>query len=397
MSVPTLAVFAALAVAMPWRTLAAQPDDGKVLLDLRIRNESADQDNLPKQANGLTVRTRLGYETSAWLGWRVLLEGESVVALDESYNSTRNHKTTYPIIGDPPTFEVNRAQVSWDDGPFGLVAGRQRLQFDNQRFIGNSGFRQNEQTFDAIATSYRIATAVSVTYAYIGKVHRTAGGSGPQGQWDSNSHLLRVQAKTAVGQLVGYGYLLDLPTAPTQSSETWGLRLAGSRHLSQAWVVDYVGEASRQTDYRSSPTNFDLGYAFASIGLRRDKSQVLLGYERLDGDGHRGFQTPLASFHPFEGWAGVFTTTPANGVQDLYVSASTSADTPLRRKVRLLVAGHDFESAKGAINYGRELDVQATMPITPHVEADLSAARFEGHQPAFPDRTRVWVTLEVHY
>jgi hypothetical protein len=35
----------------------------------------------------------------------------------------------------------------------------------------------------------------------------------------------------------------------------------------------------------------------------------------------KGFTTPLATLHKFQGWADKFLTTPVNGLADLYVNA----------------------------------------------------------------------------
>ena len=59
------------------------------------------------------LRTRLGYETPAFHGFKVLVEGENVTALSDRYNSSTNGKTAYPLVTDPETTELNRAQVSW--------------------------------------------------------------------------------------------------------------------------------------------------------------------------------------------------------------------------------------------------------------------------------------------
>ena len=36
----------------------------------------------------------------------------------------------------------------------------------------------------------------------------------------------------------------------------------------------------------------------------------------MEGNGVKGFTTPLASLHKFQGWADKFTATPANGIED---------------------------------------------------------------------------------
>jgi len=53
--------------------------------------------------------------------------------------------------------------------------GRQRIIFDNERFIGGVGWRQNEQTFDALSFSHTAGNGFNFTWAYIDKVKRIFG------------------------------------------------------------------------------------------------------------------------------------------------------------------------------------------------------------------------------
>jgi len=44
---------------------------------------------------------------------------------------------------------------------------------------------------------------------------------------------------------------------------------------------------------------------------------------RVKGGSIQAFQTPLATLHAFQGWADKFLATPADGIEDLYVSIAT--------------------------------------------------------------------------
>ena len=383
-----LAIFAAPALAS-----AADTPKG-LILEARLRSETVSQDGYAKDAQAVTLRTRLGYETPAFHGFKALVEGENVTALSDRYNSSTNGKTAYPLVTDPETTELNRAQISWTGTQAEAVLGRQRLILANARFVGNVGFRQNEQTFDAAKLVYRPTAKVSVTYAYVDKVHRIFGEDHSQGNWRSDSHLAQVDAKTALGQVSAYGYLLDFANAPTQSSATWGARLAGTTALKPGLSATYEAEYARQTDYRNSPTSFDLDYIALSAGLKTKANTVALGFEQLDGDGRRGFSTPLATLHAYQGWADVFLTTPASGVRDLSLTASSVLKGPHGKPVKIQAALHQFDEARGGAELGRELDASLTMPLTPKLGAELKAAVFQGDRPAFPDRTKIWLTLE---
>lgn len=381
------------ALSAPGLAHAAE-GQGDWIVDARLRYEFVDQAGFANEADALTLRTRLGYETPAWNGFKALVEGENVTALSDRYNSTTNGQTTYPTVLDPETTELNRAQVSWTGARANVVVGRQRIVLGNARFVGNVGFRQNEQTFDAVKATFKVNPTTSVSWIYVDRVRRILGDDSPQGEWDSDSHLVQLETKTPVGQLTAYGYLLDFETAPLQSSATWGARLTGSRPLAAGPSITWEVEYARQSDHGSNPADFDLDYLALSAGLKKDVRYVSVGLERLDGNGARGFGTPLATLHAFNGWADVFLATPARGLTDLNLKAGTTVPVG-PRKLKLAAAIHDFSDADGGLDYGSEIDASATLPLTPKLSFEMKAARFNGDTPAFADRTKVWVTLEL--
>ncbi|HRD27362.1 MAG TPA: hypothetical protein PLO65_03580 [Caulobacter sp.] len=381
------------ALAAPGLAHAAE-GQGDWIVDARLRYEFVDQDGFSEEAQALTLRTRLGYETPAWNGLKALVEAENVTALSDSYNSTTNGQIAYPTVLDPEATEINRAQVSWTGARASAVVGRQRIILGNARFVGNVGFRQNEQTFDAARVSFKVDPTTTLTWIYIDRVQRILGDDSPQGEWDSDSHVIQLETKTPLGQLTAYGYLLDFDTAPLQSSATWGARLTGSRPLSGGLAVTWEAEYARQTDYGSNPQDFDLDYLALAAGLKKDTRFVSIGLERLDGNGVRGFSTPLATLHAFQGWADVFLATPARGVTDLNLTAGTALPVGAR-KLKLVAAAHDFSEADGGLDYGREFDASASVPLTPTLSLEAKAARFVGDRPAFADRTKIWLTLEL--
>lgn len=393
----SLAAGVALALIAPGLA-TADTLPGKLILESRLRLETVDQDGFASDAEALTLRTRLGYETPAWRGFKLLVEGENVAVLNGDYNSTTNGKLGYPVVADPETTELNRAQISWTGRDADMVIGRQRLVLGNARFVGNAGFRQNEQTFDAARLVYRPTKSLTFTYAYVDRAHRVFGKDSPQGEWDSDSHLGQVELKTKAGQLTAYGYLLAFDNAPAQSSATWGARLAGVRPLSPGLNLTYEAELARQTDYRNSPTRFDLGYLDLGVGLKQSSRWFSLGFERLEGDGHRGFQTPLATLFAYQGWADVFLSTPPGGVRDLNLRAGATFKLgPKAIPLTLQAAAHDFTDDDGSRRYGREFDLAASIPITKRLTAEARAASFDGVRPGFADRQKFWLTLEAKF
>ncbi|MES2835318.1 MAG: hypothetical protein V4707_11480 [Pseudomonadota bacterium] len=371
---------------------------GEILFESRLRYEGVSQDGLD-DALALTVRARLGWQSPERSGFRLLVEGEAVGALIDNYNDTIHGPPTYPVVADPEAFELNRLQVAWTGLPgTEVVLGRQRIVLDTARFVGNVGFRQNEQTFDAVKVTTRAFEPLTVTYAWIDRVHRVFGDDSPVGEWRSDSHLIHVEAPTPAGKVTAYGYLLDFSNAAAQSSATWGARLEGSRDLSPDWSALYSAEYARQSEYGANPARFDLDYGLVSVGLKRGPFTAILALERLDGNGVQAFQTPLATLHAFQGWADVFLTTPRDGLRDVSVTASYAvAHPPVGRSGVLTASWRDVHDADGSVRYGQELDLSARLVLDSHWAVELKSAHFDGAAPAFPDRDKVWAALDYRF
>jgi len=137
-------------------SIAAALRETKPLLDARWRIEEVEQSNLRDSAEAVTLRGRFGFETGKFSGTSLLAEGEVVWAIDDRYNSTLNGRADLPVIADPATHDLNRLQLTNTSLPgTTVVLGRQRIVLDDHRFVGDVGWRQNDQTFDAARLTNR--------------------------------------------------------------------------------------------------------------------------------------------------------------------------------------------------------------------------------------------------
>ena len=336
------------------------------IADVRLRYEFVEQEPFTRDANAVTVRARLGFETGKAWSTALLVEGDAVWPLHTNYNSTINGKTLYPVVADPEAYEINRLQLtntSITDTT--ITLGRQRMILDDHRFIGNVGWRQNEQTFDAIRVVNRHIPNVTIDVSYLNQINRVFGPDGLPGANDGRFHgdnfLGNMAWQTPYGKLTAFGYLVSFDEAPApvrDSSQTYGLRVQGERPLSRVKVA-YIASWATQTDYSDNPLQFRNDYFLAEITGSFRQYSLGAGYEVLQGNGLKGFTTPLATLHKFQGWADKFLTTPVNGIVDLYVNAGYQRKGlgPLET-FSLTASWHDFDSERSQINYGQELDVQ---------------------------------------
>jgi hypothetical protein len=366
---------------------------GKPILEFRPRYETVDQANLARDANAFTLRTRVGWETGAWHGLKALVEFEDVRQLgSEHYNTTVNGKTLYPVIPDPDVTEVNRAQLTWTPNKmFTGTLGRQRINLDDQRFIGGVGWRQDEQTFDAVRGDLSV-DKLKATYIYIGQVNRVFGEAL---DWDSDSHAVNATYSfNDAFKLQGFAYALKFKQSPANSTQTYGVRATGALKAAP-FKIAYAAAYASQKDYRNNPGNFSLDYWMAEAAATYDIYTVKVNYESLEGDGRRGFATPLATLHLFQGWADAFLTTPTRGIDDLNVSLSVKPKIKLPHLsgVELFARYNDFSFQQGGGSLGHEWDLQATAALTKQITGLIKYADYSG-APGFPARTKVWLGLE---
>ncbi len=390
----TAAAMAGVVLCAPAAWAQPQASSGDLIVDGRLRYEHVGQDGLT-DANAVTLRLRLGYEHEVFEHFKVLGEVEGVALINNDFADTVRVRPGQAVVLDPEAFEVNRLQAQWVNGGLTATVGRQRIILNNARFIGNAGFRQNEQTFDALRLAYRASEKLSLNYMYVDRVHRILGDDSPNGEWRSDSHIGQADFKTGVGDFSGYAMLLDFDNAAAQSNQTYGLRWTRTI-AAEPYRFTFGAEVATQGDYGNSPTSFDLNYYAANAGVQRGQWRFGLGGEVLEGNGARGFATPLASLHPFQGWADVFATTPADGVRDLNASVTWTDETPpVGRALTLTARGHDFASDGGDADFGSEFDVVANWRIDQRWALEAKAAFFDGEDPRFADRNKIWLAVEL--
>lgn len=329
----------------------------KVLADFRVRLEGADFGNLDRDATALTYRARVGFETGAWADTKLLVEFDHVESLVSDFNSTLNGNTEFPVIADPNVTELNRAQLTNTSLPDTAVTiGRQRIIQDDSRFIGNVGWRQNEQTYDGLRVVNKSVENLTLDATYVNQVNRIFGDDSPIGRFDSDSWLLNagynVPIKGAKLTLSGYAYLLDLSNAGL-SSQTIG----ASANFKKG-ILSLKASYAAQSDFGDQPVDYNADYYVLEASVAKNGITGAVGYEVLGSDdGAIAFTTPLATLHKFNGFADVFLGTPADGLEDLYakVGFKTKAVGPLPF-INMFAVYHDFNSNVGGIDYGSEID-----------------------------------------
>ncbi len=329
----------------------------------------------------------------------------------------------HAVIPDNSFEEVNQLYIGWRShaggcpnspdpcsGNTSAKLGRQEIIYDNHRWVGNILWRNNFQSYDAFRIDNTSIKNLSVSYSYLNKVKRTFGEKSIFNEWKmDDTHLINASYTFQdIGKLTAYAYLLDFddnPRTPFEEgtgaappfigptnfdSDTIGARWIGKHAIGDSWDLLTEFEWANQdpgSDADDTATvsfddndyyNIELGIRFGGtrvdgLGLMpigEPTFQIKVGQEVLEGqgDGGNALQTPLATFHAFQGWADKFiapaggTATPVGGIVDTSVNLEIlGLFGSVIGKNKINIVYHDYEADKtftgpnGRISdYGKE-------------------------------------------
>lgn len=376
------------------------------IIEARLRYEAVDQPTI--DADAVTARLRAGFEVNhAPSHLSFLAEAEGTLGLQNDYNAfpfalpgSSQRRPGFAVVPDGESIELNRLQVQYKTKSFALTIGRQRINLDDQRFVGSVGWRQNEQTFDAVRAEATLGP-VSLDGTYANQQNSIFGSeAGPRRSMDGKFAFLSASAKLGPVTAKAFSYILDYDEvfAFANSSQTYGGRVSGSVPISKAVKFNVLASYARQSNIGSNPVAYDADFVLGELGLGYQGFTLTGGYEKLGADKAAGksFQTPLATLHKFNGWADLFLTTPGAGLEDRYISVAKVfpkvKDFP---GLNATVAYHDFRSDVGSTRYGTEWDASVGFKVKTVglllKYADYNAKKFGA------DRSILWLQAEVAF
>ena len=173
--------------------------------------------------------------------------------------------------------------------------------------------------------------------------------------------------------------------------------------------VAYNATYANQRDYNGNTADYSLDYYGGDLAGTFDIWTAKVSYESLEGTGLRGFTTPLATTHAFQGWADAFVQPLGgnkgfvDGLEDLNFTLNAKPRWRMEYlfNIDVLVRYHDFNDQRTGADLGHEWDAQIQAAINPKLTAALKYADFErvrtvpvGTATPPPARTKIWFTLE---
>jgi hypothetical protein len=377
---------------------------GTPSLEIRPRYELVDQ-NGKAASDAFTMRTLLGFSTAPVYDLGATLQFINVANFVGSYNTTVNGKTRYATIADPTATNINQAYASYTGiTDTTIVAGRQIIKLDDTRFVGNADFRQNMQTFDAITAVSKPFQDVKLTAGYAWGIKDIVNRHLPTSIFMVEAYWTPIKEIQLEG--FGYGYGNDSGSviagaagcglainAQACNSVTYGFRAHGTVPLPSDFKIDYKATYAKQSAYDDGSSLIDADYVQASGKLTWASFNAGIEYMLMgsNADGTYGFQTPLATKHAFNGWAEIFLTTPAKGLEsvDYFVGANIS-------DVTFVAKYYQFNSDYKDLNYGSEWDLSANYKFSDHIEGGIEYADY--HASGFGASTQAgWLFAKVTY
>lgn len=381
---------------------------GQPMTSFRLRYEHVDQQNLPETGESFTLRSLIGWQTADFHGFSIGAQIIDVAKFRGDYDERdqgrpQSGRAGFPVIVDPNATGLNQLYVDWTGWRDTRIrAGRQAVNLDNARFIGDIAFRQVMQVFDGISLLNKSLANTALYLAHFDRV-RQISTRHREGDLDivNVSHRLSPTAS-----LTGYGYFssFDNPTigaasvfgpGTDQSHKSLGLRLNGTRRVNGHWQALYTAEYARQSDYADGDRRIGAYYLHLGVGVMLGNWSLRADHETLSSnDGIYAFQTPFGTNHLFQGWADLFLVTPRQGIRDNFLSFSGKP----WRALQLVGEYHIIRSDEDGIDFGRELDLALAYAINAQLQAKIEYASFKeddrlAGQARKPDTEKLWLTL----
>jgi hypothetical protein len=376
-------------IAQPVDTFRSALANGATTFDLRLRGEVVDHEAIDDAAQALTLRAALSYRTGVFHGLSGSFQVEAVGAPvgDDWYNNIGagdrwNGVHDRPVIADPTGVGVNQAWLRWTRNDAAVTAGRQEVILADARFVGNVGWRQDHQSFDAIRGDVT-GERFEASYAFLREAHAITGL-----QRTMRSHVAFASARLEqLGTFEATVLLLNLTKLRGASTATYALRFHGSRPVGSLSAL-YDAGFGFQRDAFDNPNAVEASYYRVLLGVERNGTSISASAETLGGseNGVDGsFATPLATLHGFNGWADVFLATPSAGLTDLSVSVATRW-----RRMRGTLVVHDFSADAGGAHYGSEIDGLLTVSLQDGPVLGFKVAHYIADDLG-SDITKAWI------
>jgi hypothetical protein len=375
--------------------------------NFKLRWEYVEQENNLRDANALTLRSLVGYETKPLNGFSVTAQVYGLSPFNDDYNDLKKGDPTasrreYSVIADPEDYDFHQVYLQWANATNNVKLGRQGMVLDNWRYVGDVRFRQNWQVFNGLSLVNTSLSKTTINLAHFEQVKQIT-----TKIQNGSFEIANIKyAFTPTTSLVGYGYFNDWDgrALETTSNQTLGLRFDGSEKINDKWKVLYTAEYAKQDDYKNGSDLIDNYYYLIGAGIGHGDWFVRVNQEKLsEGKNSLGpaFQTQLGTNHLFQGWTDLFLTTPNAGIEDtMIIAGGKFMGAKLIAEYHFINADRHFNTIGGGTGnqFGKELNVGVYKPFTKQITGAVEYARFVEDDKAAgigarkPTTEKIWLT-----
>ena len=403
-------VFAlSLLTVVPSLTFAQQQIKINPYLEIRPRYEHVeDKNNNLKSADALTVRTVLGLRAKKIFieNLKGCIEATDVSGILRNYSP---ESSKYDLVPDPDNTRITQAYLTYTINKTTFIVGRKFITIDDHRFIGNVGWRQMPQSFGVLAIADKTLPNTDILVAAIYERLGILDKLNTKWHLDKAPLIFDINYQPVKWlKIKPFAYLI------TDVHNTYGLKLSGTRKY-DSFSISYVATYAKQTDpYQkdnlSVKPKIDTDYW--RLGLNSNIKGFLLGAEYThfgDKNGKsKGFSTPLATLHKFDGWSDALLKGAANGFDYGLNEYKLSAGYTHKQIGKFLISYFIFNSAKSQPSgkkVGTEVDVAYIKKLNKYISFLAKAAFYNakdgyysnGNLIAKKDINKYWLQIDYKF
>ncbi|MCM8531750.1 MAG: alginate export family protein, partial [Lentisphaeraceae bacterium] len=337
-------------------------------LKMRLGYEYSDlEDNGAAPGKGLTLGSYIGYRTAEFEGVSFYGQFHNTWKVWDEYNDLRGkYAGDNDVIADPDGSRMQQMYIDLNMIPdTNIRIGRQEIMLDDVRFIGNIGWRQTAQAFDAVTLTNK---SIEDTTIFLGYSDNVASILFKENEYDG-IYMANVKYAGIKGHTqTGFAYLVDADedesvAGPSISHDvqTYGARFTGAFD-----ALSYDLTYAYQSDWKDSE-DIDASFFQGEFAYKMGDFTPGIGYayhEGSDDASGQGFANLFSTAHKFNGWSDQFLGTNnslKDGLQDFHASLMYK-----KWGMTFKAAYHYFDTTESHTydgTYGQEINFVAVKPI----------------------------------
>ena len=367
----------ALGLAASFLPSSLYAEDVKFDGSVRFRYERAEQGTLgmgkDQTGNWITQQSRFGLKAAPKDNVDVYLQIQ-----DARTWGGENHSFPPPSVTDTGTdasanaLDLHQGYMvlkSFLTDKGSLKVGRQEIVFDDARLVGNIGWIQNAQSFDAMRMSVGgDMGSVDLVYSQVAAKdsHPVMNPYLASHTDDSFFYAAHGSLKVGKGVINPFIYVVDKPTRQKPGTDASGnpnlvtllsLQTTGFFAKQKFGPVNLTAHLANQTGKITTTKNHKANMVAVKVGTKISDFGLSVAYDQYSGDKVKNgkesntFNALYATNHAYFGFMDKFLFTPTTGLADTQLKLVA----PMKKMGTLVLQAHNFSTAAGSYDGGKAI------------------------------------------